>query len=276
MAAPEEEEAAAEGGGRDGETVADDGVGSDVEVTDRQLIHTADMSVRVDDVSEAADLAKALTVEADGYVARENLSTPEEGSPEGSLTLRIPNEDYESALDELAELGDRSTLERSVEDVTEEVADVESRIESSEAALETLRGYLDEADDVDDLLRVEGEIQERQESLESFQARLESLENQTSYSTVNLTLMPPATYLEQPAEDSVGFLGGLERGWLALVGLAQGLSVVVGWLLPFAMLAAVLGAWPLWQWRRRRARRANTVAPESAETTKAAADDKDG
>lgn len=269
LAVPEEEaaqEGAAEG---DGEAAADDAVGSDVEVMDRQLIHTADMSVRVDDVAEASDLAKELTVEVDGYVARENLSTPEEGSPESTLTLRIPNEDYESSLDALAELGDRSTLERSVEDVTEEVADVESRIESSEAALETLRGYLEEAEDVDDLLRVEGEIQERQESLESLQARLESLENQTSYSTVNLTLAPPATYLEEPADDSVGFLGGLERGWLALVGLGQGLSVAVGWLLPFAALGALIAAGPVWLWRRRRARTEATasepVAAEGAE-----------
>ncbi|QRN79961.1 MAG: DUF4349 domain-containing protein, partial [Nocardiopsis sp. BM-2018] len=73
---------------------------------------------------------------------------------------------------------------------------------------------------------------------------------------VHLTLQPPATYVEEPSRDSVGFLGGLERGWLALVTLGQGLAVIAGWLLPFAVVAAVLGAWPLWLWRqRRRARR---------------------
>ncbi|WP_017581072.1 DUF4349 domain-containing protein [Nocardiopsis valliformis] len=256
MAVPEQQADAeaeyTEEGTESAERGADGNVGSDVEITDRQLIHIADMTVRVEDVAEASDLAKALAVEVGGYVADESLSTPATGTPEAYLTLRIPNEDYESSLDALAELGDRSTLERSVEDVTEEVADVESRIESSEAALETLRGYLEEAQDVDDLLRVEGEIQRRQADLEAFQARLKSLENQTSYSTVHLQLMPPATYIEEPSQDSVGFLGGLERGWLALVALGQGLSVIVGWLLPFAVVAVVLGAWPLWLWRQRR------------------------
>ena len=258
MAAPDE---AVEGGAEAVEEGGDANVGADVEVADRQLIHIADMTVRVDDVAEASVLAKEMTVEAGGYVESESLSTPANGSPDSSLTLRIPNEDYESALDALTELGDRSTLERSVEDVTDQVADVESRIESSEAALETLRGYLEAAEDVDDLLRVEGEIQRRQEDLEAFQARLKTLENQTSYSTVHLNLVPPATYIEEPSQDSVGFLGGLERGWLALVGLGQGLAVIVGWLLPFAVVAAVIGAWPLWLWRRRRqARRARTSA----------------
>lgn len=265
MAAPEKQaQADAEFTEEGAEEGADGSVGSDVEVGDRQLIHIADMTVRVDDVAEASVLAKEMTVEAGGYVANESLSTPTNGSPDGSLTLRIPNEDYESALDALADLGDRSTLERSVEDVTDQVADVESRIESSETALETLRGYLEEAEDVDDLLRVEGEIQRRQEDLEAFQARLKTLENQTAYSTVHLTLVPPATYIEEPSQDSVGFLGGLERGWRALVGLGQGLAVIVGWLLPFAVVAAVVGAWPLWLWRQRRRARRNQTAPVAA------------
>lgn len=247
------------------EAGAEAGTGTDVEVADRRLVHTADMTVRVDDVAEAAELAKRLTLDSDGYVESESLSTPRDGHPEGVLTLRVPDGDYEGVLEELAELGDRSMLERSVQDVTEEVADVESRIESSETALETLRGYLEEARDVDDLLRVEGEIQRRQEDLEALQARLKVLDDQTSYSTVHLTLQPPTTYLEEPVRDSVGFLGGLERGWRALVGLGQGLAVVAGWLLPFAVVLAAVGAWPLWVWLgRRRARRAPAPAPDAA------------
>jgi hypothetical protein len=247
-------ESAGEGGGS--------AVGSEVEIGDRELVHTADLSVRVEDVSEAVGLAKELTLDADGYVASERVSTPQGGSPEGSLTLRIPGDGYEGALEELSRLGDRSNLERSVQDVTEEVADVESRIESSETALETLRGYLEEAENVDELLRVEGEIQNRQAELEAFQARLETLRNQTAYSTVNLTLLPPETYLEEPSEDSIGFLGGLERGWRSLVTFGQGVAVVAGWLLPFLAVAAVLGAGPLWWYRSRR--RASAKGASSA------------
>ena len=247
--------AAAEGATAEENGEAGAGVGTDVELDGRDLVHTADLSVRVDDVAEASQAAKDVAVEADGYVAFEQVSTPTGGAPESSLTLRIPNEGYEDALGALAELGDRSSLERSVEDVTEEVTDVESRIESAEASLETLRGYLDEAQDVDDLLEVEREIQSRQAELESLQARMESLSNLTSYSTVHLTLMPPQTYIEEPAKDSIGFLGGLERGWRSLVSLGENLSVAVGWLLPFLVLIVVVGAGPWIWWRRRRAAR---------------------
>lgn len=242
-----EESSTGEGGGSH--------VGSDVEVGDRQLVHTADLTVRVENVPEAVEEAKRLTLGAEGYIASESVSTPDGGTPEGSLSLRIPSDGYEEALEGLSDLGDRSGLERSVQDVTEEVADVESRVESSETALETLRGYLEEARDVDELLRVEEEIQSRQSELEAFQARLEALRDQTAYSTVDLTLLPPETYLEEPTDDSVGFLGALERGWRALLALGQGVTVVVGWLLPFLVTAAVLGAGPLWWYRSRRERR---------------------
>lgn len=259
--APQTEYHALPEGGAAGEQAAeaepgdDLSVDSEVEVGDRRLVHTADMTVRVEDVSEAVDQAKRLTIDAGGYIAHETLSTPRGGTPAGSLTLRVPSEGYEEALEDLAELGDRSNLERSVEDVTEEIADVESRVESAETALETLRGYLEEAENVDDLLRVEREIQTRQSELEAFQARLETLNDQTSYSTVHLTLSPPETYVEAPANDSIGFLGGLERGLLALGALGEGVAVVAGWLLPFVVTVAVLGAGPLWWYRARRSGR---------------------
>ncbi|WP_116247173.1 DUF4349 domain-containing protein [Nocardiopsis sp. FIRDI 009] len=252
------EEGAADGAAVRDEAEAQDGdgggtLGTDVEAADRDLIHTATMTVRVSDVPEAADRAKELTIEAGGYVAAEHLTTPAGRVPTAELTLRIPNDGYEDALTGLAELGDRSDLERSVDDVTDEVADVESRIATAETSLETLRGYLEEAEDVDDLLRIEQEIQDRQSELEAYQARLETLTNQTTYSTVHLSLDTPDTYVEAPSGDAVGFLEALRQGWGALVAVALWIAVIMGWALPFLAVAAVVVV-PVWWYRGRRVR----------------------
>ncbi|MGW9348530.1 DUF4349 domain-containing protein [Nocardiopsis flavescens] len=251
-AAREEYSEGAAGDGAPVEGGGTSGVDADVEVSDRRIVHTADLTVRVEDVAAAALAAKELAAGSGGHVASESLSTPSGGSPQAYLTLRIPAQDYEEALEELAALGDRSDLDRSVEDVTGEVADTESRIESAETALDTLRGYLEEAENVDELLRVEREIQDRQAELEAFQARLETLEDRTALSTVNLTLLPPRTYVEEPAEDGLGFLGGLERGWRSLLTVFGGIAVAVGWLLPFLAVLAVPAAVLVWWLRRRR------------------------
>ncbi|WP_052809319.1 DUF4349 domain-containing protein [Streptomonospora alba] len=237
---------------------------ADVPVAERDLVHTADLAVEVDDVPDAAEEAVGVAESAGGYVVKENVSTAQGSPPHASLTLHVPQERYDGALDELSALGSRANLDRRVSDVTEEVADVDSRVESAEASLERLRELLDEAESVEDVLAVEEQISTRQQDLEALQARQETLAQQTSYGTVRLELDPPETYVEEPADDSIGFLGGLQRGWRALVGVAQAVSVAAGWVLPFAVPAAALAAAVWLPWRRRRAARSRTAEPAPA------------
>ncbi|MUL43493.1 DUF4349 domain-containing protein [Streptomonospora sp. PA3] len=225
----------------------------DVPLAERDLVHTADLAVEVENVEKAAEEAVDWTESAGGYVAAENVQTAEGGPPHASLTLHVPQKRYEDALHELAALGDRSSLDRRVEDVTEEVADVDSRVESAEASLDRLRDLLSEAETVEDVLAVEEQISTRQEDLEALQARQEALAQQTSYGTVHLDLAPPETYVQEPEGDSIGFLGGLQRGWHALVAVGSAVAVAVGWLLPFLAVAALIAV-PAWlAWRRRSA-----------------------
>ncbi|MBV2366145.1 DUF4349 domain-containing protein [Streptomonospora nanhaiensis] len=249
------------GGAADGS----DGLAGDLPLADRDLVYTADLRVEVEDVDAAAERAGEWVADAGGYIAAESVQSGEGDAPYASLTLQVPRDRYEAALDELAALGSQSSLDRRVQDVTEEVADVDSRVESAEASLDRLRDLLDEAGTVQEVLAVEAEISTRQQELESLQARQEALSQQVSYSTVNLELMPPETYVADPGDDSIGFLGGLQRGWRALVGLGEVLAVAAGWLLPFAVPLAVAGtpAWLLWR-RRRARRRGRPAAPGGA------------
>lgn len=254
---------------RDGQEEADGGgdegsaLGGDVEIDERDLVHRAELTLRVEDLDEAGERTKELITEADGHVSRESHEAPTGGAARASMTLRVPSEGYEAALAELTEMGERSSLERSVEDVTEEIADVEGRTESTERSLETLRGYLDEAESVEEMLEVESQIQERQEDLEAFQARLESLENSTAYSTVELTLLPPNAPEEGiEREELPGFLESLRSGGESLLTVGRAVSSAVGWLLPFALVVAAIGAWPWMRWRaRRRKQRELTAGP---------------
>lgn len=261
--AAEQEALPAEGDG-DGGSEEGGAVGGDVEVNERDLVHHAELTVRVDELEASSEAAEGLVSEVGGHVARESFEDPTSGPARSSMTLRVPTGAYEGVLAELGDLGERTGLERSVEDVTEEVADVEGRTESAERSLETLRGYLDEADGVEEILEVESRIQERQEDLEAFQARLASLEDRTAYSTVELTLLPPdAPTQDEEAAEAPGFLESLRSGAESLLTVGRFLAAGVGWLLPFALVAGVLGAWPALRWRARRRERAGFTAPVS-------------
>ncbi|WP_052745630.1 DUF4349 domain-containing protein [Allosalinactinospora lopnorensis] len=258
-AAPERDTAAENGpaapeaeGGADGDAGGDAAVaGSEVDARERAVVHTAELTVEVTEVEAAADDAKEWVGDAGGHVAAENIGTETGEGPRASLTLKIPADRYEEALDDLGDLGTQADLQRKVDDVTEEVADVDSRVESAEATLDRLRELLDEADSVEDVLAVESEISNRQQELEALQARQQALQDSTTFGTVNLSLLPPDSYLAEQESDSIGFTGGLVRGWRALATAAQGLAVVAGWTLPFLGVAAVAGA-PVVLWLRRR------------------------
>ncbi|MDA2814085.1 DUF4349 domain-containing protein [Nocardiopsis sp. RSe5-2] len=242
-------EAAVDEGAEEGEG----GGALDVDAEQRQVVHTAMMTVESDDVEEAAEEAKSLVADAGGHVASESVSPSDSGPASATLVAKVPQEGYDAALDELAGLGERVSLEREAEDVTEEVADVDSRVESAEASLDRLRDLLAEAEDVQDVLKVEKEISDRQAELEALQARQKALSESTSFGTVELHLREPSDRPTSDGGDFIGFTGGLAYGWQALVVVAGGIAVAAGWLLPFLVVAAVLLAPVVW-WRRRTGR----------------------
>ncbi len=228
-----------------------DGTGSE----QRAIAYTADLRVRVEKVEPATIKAKELVDAAKGYVARERTYGT---TPSARLDFQVPAERYTEVLDALAEqLGEKVSLEQSAEDVTEEIADVDSRVESAEAALKRLRTLMGRAGTVGEVLQVSGELDQRQADLDALKARQKSLSKRVKEAAITLVVVSET---EEPAEDDAsGFLGGLKAGWSDFTGFVTGLLTGVGWLLPFAPFLAglfFLGRFLV----RRRARRRSQAA----------------
>ncbi|MFC6086043.1 DUF4349 domain-containing protein [Sphaerisporangium aureirubrum] len=209
--------------------------------TDRAIIYTGEMTVRATDVAAAADKAKQIVTGAGGRLDREE-STSFNREAGATLVFKVPPAAYPSVLDRLGkELGKRQSLSQSTEDVTEQVADVESRLASAKAALEQLRTLLGKAKTIGEVLQVERQIGDREADLESLQARQKVLASQTSAATLTLRLVGPAAVIAQPPKpEPAGFLSGLKSGWRALVSTVKvGLTVlgaILPWLIPVALI----------------------------------------
>ncbi|MFG2243973.1 DUF4349 domain-containing protein [Spirillospora sp. NPDC048823] len=231
----------------------------------REVIHSAELRVRADDVDASAAKAKQMVTGAGGYIERESSST--EPSPRAEIALKIPSDRYTDLLNRLGtQLGTRLSLRQEAEDVTGEVADVEARVRSAEAALTSFRKLYEKANSIDEIINLEGEIAERESDLESLQARQKSLQHRTRFATVTVTLVGKSAPAEEPNDESGGFLGGLQSGWGAFTAFAGGVATVVGWLLPFLVTAAVLGL-PVLAFRRRlRGRLRRGTAPAGGGT----------
>ncbi|MEW9549403.1 DUF4349 domain-containing protein [Nonomuraea sp. NPDC050783] len=235
---PRSEAADQSGGVSDGKS----GV-SDVKVTrqDRQVIYTGDMTVRVKQVSAAVEQAKQIVTAAGGYLSKEESSSASKARETASLEFKIPPSGYGAVLARLGkELGTQTAMNQSTQDVTLQVADVNSRLKSAQQSLESLRTLLKRADTIGQVLEVEREIATREADLESLQAQQKELATQVAMATLTLRLLGPVAAAPKPEKRSEGFLAGLKSGWKALLASLVTLLTILGALLPWLVASLPL------------------------------------
>lgn len=193
-----------------------------------------------------AEIGRLLTT-VGGYVDKEETSQDRSGRTEhATVVLRVPAADFATTMDTAERLGRLRSSERSSKDVTTQVIDVDARVRTVRESIERLQKFLSRSPDIDDLIRFEREITDREAELRSLTAQQTYLHDQTSMATLTLELSTPRTYVEPPGPlDDAGFLTGLRNGWHALVGFVVIGATVLGAALPFGVVLALVGV-PLW------------------------------
>ena len=245
------------------------GTGTTAKLAASSIIYTAQLIVRAANVSSAADQAAQIAQGAGGYVSSETASSDPDHPSQAtaSVQLKIPVASYPATLGQLAgRLGTQLSLQQQAQDVTQQVADVNSQVTSDEAAIAQLRALLSHAGSVGDLLSVQNQINDEESSLEAMQAQQRVLSHETSYATVTLTLLgPKAKPLVHRPKAPPTLAGGLSAGWRALRITVSWTLAFLGAIAPFAAIAAIAG-YVLYRSRRRLLRRrpaAPSASPES-------------
>jgi hypothetical protein len=233
----------------------------------RQVIATADVTIRVDDVATTLpDLIRSATV-VGGYVAGEDTtSDPDDPSrTRSTVVLRVPTQSLQRVLDDVSGLGELLRSRQDVRDVTEQVVDVDSRVKSARASVARIRVLLDQATTLGEVVRVESQLAQREADLEALLATQRSLADQTALATLTVTALGPEA-AEPPAADEDGFVAGLARGWDAFVDVIVVALTAIGLLLPFAIAGALIltPVYVVWRRRQTRARSVGTAQPQSA------------
>ncbi len=233
------------------------------------IIYTAQLTIRADDVGSAAVQAAQIAEGVGGYVSSETASTDPDHPSEAtaSVQLKIPVASYPTTLGQLASrLGTQLSLQQQAQDVTQQVADVNSQVTSDEAAIAQLRALLSHAGSVGDLLSVQNQINDEEASLESMQAQQRALSHETTYATVTITLLgPKAKPLVHHPKAPPSLAGGLGAGWHALRVTVSWTLAFLGAIAPFAAIAAAAG-YVIYRGRRWLIRRRPTGQSASGES----------
>lgn len=232
--------------------------GADLRVDQRAIIYTGTLRVRVDDVERAAREASTAVTAAGGFVGGDQRNS-DSADARAELVLRVPADRFTNVLEALAKLGRQERREVRTEDVTEETVDLDARIATQRARVDSARRLLARATSITDLVTLENEVGRREADLASLEAKKRRLADLTALSTVTVTFVGPEAAATEDEED-LGFLAGLRGGWSAFLGSLRVALTVLGAVLPFAVAIGVPVALVV-ALARRRGRRTPPAGP---------------
>ncbi|HEU4566472.1 MAG TPA: DUF4349 domain-containing protein [Marmoricola sp.] len=234
-------------------------------VLQRQVISHGDLEIRSKDVARSRGDVLRLLQRWDGIVANEETGSDAHGRMSSvSLVLRVPSADFAEAMRALAGVARPVHQEISSRDVTTEVIDVQARLRAKQDAIRRIEQLLAHAKSLGQIIAIETDLSNRQAELDSLKQQHAYLADQTSMSTITVSISRVAAPPHHAQQHEGGLLGGLTTGWHALGAVVVGLLTLVGVVLPFALAAGVVVV-PLWLGWRRWGRKPAVSAPVDAE-----------
>ena len=226
------------------------------------LARQASIALQVANIGQAVARVQAATAAADGTVLAENIGTPDGGpvpladsskvsaTTYGEMTVSVPSDKLDAVLGELGSVGKVIRSSSSSQNVGAQIVDAQSRLATMRVSVERVRGFLNKATDLTQVVTLEAELTRRESDLEAMEAQLASLKGSVARSPIQVSLTTEPTVIVPPAP-ATGFLAGLTNGWKAFAASVTVVLTVVGAVLPFAVLALVIGL-PVWVVLRRR------------------------
>jgi len=230
--------------------------------TDRHIISTGSLGLTSPDPRRTADEVARTVAEAGGRIdSRTDSPALEQNRASAHLVARIPSADLDTVMEDLEALGEVTGSSVSQTDVTAQAADLDARIEALSTSIDRLLTLMSQATTTADLIEIESTLSERQAELDGLTAQRDAMADQVDFASIQVDIRTPAEVAGAAPGD---FWGGVVVGFSALGSFFSGLLVVLGILLPWLVVAAVVAAivWLVVRWAR--SRRAPSVAAAPA------------
>lgn len=210
---------------------------------ERIVIRNANLSIVVEDPNLSIEVISEMANDMGGFVVSSNVyKTMTSGGvevPNANITIRVPAEKLEVALDEIKALVkdpkiDIQNEDISGQDVTSEVTDLESRLRNLKAAETQLLEIMENATESEDVIAIFRE-------LTNVRGEIELIEGQLKYYRESARLSAISVFLQAKAAIEPITIGGWQPGveaQRALQALVESGKYIVNaliWLVLFAV-----------------------------------------
>ncbi len=207
------------------------------------IVKTADLSLVVQrgHFVDAFNKATAVAAPLGGFVS--SSSSVGVTTHSGSLTIRVPSENFDQALAGLRSIGRVEAQTVHGDDVTAQYVDLNARLTTWESQEQALLKLMAKATTVAETLRVQSQLQRVQLTIEQLKGQIRLLRDRSSNATITVSISEPApkprvsvTKVQNPS-----FGTGFRRALAGLLNVLVAVVVGIGYLIPIAVLA-----WLVW------------------------------
>ncbi|HYP53616.1 MAG TPA: DUF4349 domain-containing protein [Pyrinomonadaceae bacterium] len=184
--------------------------------TERRIIRNATLTVETDDPAAAQRKVSSVAEQHGGYVvtseSRQHTRAGQRATTQVvTVEVRVPSAQFDAVLGAIRGFGGRIADEKVTGlDVTEEYIDLEARVRTQKALEAQIMEIMKRADTVSEALEVQTQLAAVRTEIERIEGRRRFLENQSSLSTIKVTLQPPSPFVEA---STGGFLAGLREAF---------------------------------------------------------------
>jgi hypothetical protein len=160
----------------------------------RLIVKNAELKLLVADTDVAIDLTTQVAADCAGYIISSRVwyePWQDESYKYAAITLGVPVDQFERAMRRLRGLAVQVVDETAAgQDVTDEYVDLQSRLDNLTATRDRIREFLDQAQTVEESLRVNDQLAAVEAQIEQVQGRMNYLFDRAAYSTITVLINP--------------------------------------------------------------------------------------
>ncbi len=223
------------------------------------VIRQAQMTITVGNGSFDSKLleVRALVQAQGGYIAGTDaqakpVSDQEPGQIRtGVISFMVPAAHFDTAIDQLSKVGKVQSEHITGTEVGAQYVDLRARLANAEAQRDAMLALLRSAKTISDIIAVQNQIGQITGQIEQLKGQIKYLDDNTSYSSVSVTLMESGAPLQSPNADSWGFATAINMAAHNFVTTINYAITALGAAGP--LLVLLLLGYVFWRARRRTA-----------------------
>ena len=158
---------------------------------DRKIIKNAQLVMTVQSTDFALNQLTGIATDTGGYLI--GTRTFFQGNLKAaSITFAVPVDQFENALNRTRAVALKVDQETSSgQDVTDQYVDMQSQVTNLQATADRIRGFLSKAQTVDEALKINQQLADVEQQIETIKGKMNATQNRAAFSTITIDMHEP-------------------------------------------------------------------------------------